>query len=168
MTTTAIPRALIGGAITIARLPADTMLRFTGSGTLSTAARGALDRADAGARSVFGTLLRDEALVEEARRIRAAADERQRAVETDAEADELKAEAEAEVRQAREHAKRQRAQAKSRTSRRRQSARKQAEEDRADALEAKEDALTAADESNRLQKAAERAKKERKTNTLQE
>ena len=66
-----IPKATVNGAIKLARLPADTVLRAAPESVASSAGL-AVDRADAAVRSVAGTALRDEKLRAEAKRLRQA------------------------------------------------------------------------------------------------
>ena len=70
-----IPKATVNGAIKLARLPADTVLRAAPESVASSAGL-AVDRADAAVRSAAGTALRDEKLRAEAKRLRQAVAER--------------------------------------------------------------------------------------------
>jgi len=79
-----IPRAALGGSLTLIRLPVGGVLRLAGGGE---AAGLALDRAEASVRSVAGFALSDNVLIEDAARRRDAADERERALRLRAEAD---------------------------------------------------------------------------------
>ena len=80
MTPKTIPAATVNGAIKLARLPADAALRAAPE-SLASAAGLAVDRADAAVRGLAGTALRDPQLLDEAKELRAAVDERRRARE---------------------------------------------------------------------------------------
>ena len=69
-----IPKATVNGAIKLARLPADTVLRAAPESVASGAGR-AVDRADAAVRSAAGTALRDPQLRDEAKHLRERATE---------------------------------------------------------------------------------------------
>ena len=182
-----IPKATVNGAIKLARLPADTVLRAAPESVASPAGR-AVDRADAAVRSAAGTALRDPQLRDEAKHLRERASEHAEAGETRAE--KTRAEAEKRRKLADQRAKRNRARARQRRQQkqaearkaedqRKQAAQKRAAEQqdkvkagRIDALETKADALkereptlTETGEAQRLKDAAGRARQERKEAT---
>ena len=78
-----VPRAVVERSLRLARLPADTALRRLPE---DQPLRIAVDRADATVRDLAGRVLGDTALQDQARRQRAAANERQRALQLRAEA----------------------------------------------------------------------------------
>lgn len=119
-----IPRAVLDSYLKVARLPLDTAARLVpgGGNGRGASARLAVDRVDATARSVAGAILRDPKLREDAKRRRAAAQERERAVKLRGRADEKISQAQARVEERHEKAQRRRAQADSRTKTRRQRA----------------------------------------------
>src|SRR5689334_20064375 len=75
-----IPKAAVGGAIKLVRLPADTALRLAPE-SLTSSAKLAVDSADATVRNVAGTALANPGLREDAQRLREAVDERRRALD---------------------------------------------------------------------------------------
>ena len=80
-----LTRAVVGSSLRLIRLPLDGFLLVGGGST--SAARPFVDRADAAIRGTAGLLLRDDVLIEDAERRRAAADEREHALRLRAEAD---------------------------------------------------------------------------------
>ena len=64
-----IPKTTVSGAIELARLPADTMLRVAPE-SVASSARLAVDSADAAIRNVAGAALRDPQLRDESERLR--------------------------------------------------------------------------------------------------
>ena len=74
-----IPKTTVNGAIKLARLPADTMLRAAPE-SVASSARLAVDSADAAVRNAAGAALRDPQLRDESKRLRAAVAERRRAL----------------------------------------------------------------------------------------
>jgi colicin import membrane protein len=119
-----IPRTAVDRYLKAVRLPLDAATKLlpgrrTGAGS---AAKLAVERADATARAVAGTVLGDPALREDARRRRAAASERQRAVKLRTQADDTSDAAEARVEERHDQAQRRRAQADTTAKTRRQRA----------------------------------------------
>src|SRR4051794_38439938 len=104
----------VGGVITAARLPASTALSVLGRGRVGRKLQLAVERSDATARGAAGTILRDQALRDDAKRRHQAADERQRALDLRERADDLRADAGSEVRESRTAAERQRDEAEDR------------------------------------------------------
>ena len=72
-----IPKATVNGAIKLARLPADTVLRAAPE-SVASSARLAVDSADAAVRNAAGAALRDPQLRDESERLREAVAERRR------------------------------------------------------------------------------------------
>jgi hypothetical protein len=98
MNVSAVPRGVLDHWLRVLRRPANAstkLLRL--SDDRARAVEIALDRADATARDVVGRVWRDETLREDARARRAAADERQRALELRREADRRTAQADEEL-----------------------------------------------------------------------
>jgi hypothetical protein len=128
MTSRRITTAAVDGALRLFRQPVDMAVALLpgtrhGAGAV---ARLTVDRADATIRSVLATALRDPRLSEDARRRKAAAHERERAVELRNQAGAAHARAEARVQESHDSASRRRDQARNRAaSRRRQATRTQ-------------------------------------------
>jgi len=132
----AIPRTAVTGSLKLARLPLDlaiSLLPGNGSGA-SAAASLALDRADAAARAVAGTILNDPVLREDASARSAAARERGRALHLRQEAQETKQDAEARLDERQEDSERRRREAaeRERAERERAARRRDAKVERAD------------------------------------
>ncbi|HZT65922.1 MAG TPA: hypothetical protein VFA11_09040 [Acidimicrobiales bacterium] len=89
----AFPRSVFERSVDTVRAPVDAVARLIGGGHPASPVRAAIDQADAAVRETVGRLTGDTHLVAEARRRRAAADERHQAAR-------LQAEAEAKRRQA--------------------------------------------------------------------
>lgn len=121
-----IPRAAISGSITLTRLPLDLALTVLPADTR--AAKLALDRAEATARVLAGTVLADPALREDGRRRLAAAQERLRAAGLRAQADETAQAANEQFEERDREAERKRRQADARAQARRQQAARRREE----------------------------------------
>jgi hypothetical protein len=111
-----IPTTAVDGYLKLVRLPLDGAIRLLpGNGTgPRPAAKLALDRADAGVRAVIAGILGDGALREDARRRRAAADEREQALRLHGEAESAAEKADARLEERRNQATRQRRQARQR------------------------------------------------------
>src|SRR5215212_6049846 len=92
-----VPRAAVGGAIKLARLPFDAFFSVSGRGE---GAQVTLDRAEATVRGAAGAALRDLQMQQDAKLRHEAADERERAAGLREESDTLDAEAEKEEREA--------------------------------------------------------------------
>ena len=133
-----IPGAVVGGAISAVRLPADALLVVVGRRKLGDFLERAIDRVDGAARAVAGTVLRDRMLANTAHLRREAAEERKQAIGLRDRAEALNDEAKALVLDAKLHAKRQREAAAKRSKERVQSARQQAEETEQGAAEVTE------------------------------
>lgn len=179
MNVRSIPRTFVSGYLRLARVPIDLIAKRRGEG-----AEIAVDRIDATARSVAGTLLGDSEMQEDGGRRRDAADERMRALRLRGQAEQQRRDASGQAGRRRERAQEKRDERKQQAvkteTRRKQAARKdkrQAEQrsesrarrarmdaldTKADALEEKDEALTARDEAKRLGQAAARAKMARK------
>jgi hypothetical protein len=98
MNVSAVPRGALDRWLRVLRLPANASAKlFRLSDDRASAVEIALDRADATVRDVAGRVWRDETLREDARARRAAADERQRALELRREADRRTAQADDEL-----------------------------------------------------------------------
>ena len=80
MTVRDVPRLAVGGSLKLLRLPADVALRFVPGQRMAPSVKVAIDRADATARGIAGTLLADAMLQEDARQRHEAAGERERAL----------------------------------------------------------------------------------------
>jgi hypothetical protein len=74
-----ISRSAIGGYLKLLRFPFDAGIRLLGNGHRASRAELVLDRFDAVAHEVAGRALRDEELLEDGARLRAATNERERA-----------------------------------------------------------------------------------------
>jgi hypothetical protein len=116
-----ISRTAVDRYLKVVRTPVDAVLKRGGDRTDALALK--VDRADAAARSAAGTAIRDEALKDDARRRRRAADERARAMRLRGVAEEHKEQAEETTTEAREEAERKRKQAEQ-AARRAQSSRR--------------------------------------------
>ncbi len=149
MNVRSIPRTAVTTSLRLARVPLDTAIRALPE-RAATNATLAVDRADATARSVAGTMTFDPELREDARRRRAATRERERAAALREEADNVTADAESRVEQRGEQAQRRRTEADRKAARRRSGASAQAERKRSQAAEAE-----------RRRKAASRSVEER-------
>ena len=91
-----IPRNALDGYLRLLRLPANAVVRALGGRHGGTsAAELVLDRADAAVRDAVGQVLNDSQLRDDARRRRAAADERERALKLRAEAERTSQQADA-------------------------------------------------------------------------
>jgi hypothetical protein len=117
-----IPRSALTGYLKLVRVPLDTaigLLPGNGRG-LKPAAQLALDRADAGARSIAGTLFGDPVLREDGARRRKAASERERGLRLRDQAEQTAevADARLEKREQQAHQQRQRARASASAKRR--------------------------------------------------
>ena len=126
------------------------------------AAEIALDRADAGLRNLAGALLGDDELTSDAIRRRAAADERERALRLDTEAERVAESGRQRAERRRDSAREQRARRTERAETRARRERLGAAEEKAKALNHTEEALEAKKEAERLGKAAARVKEQRK------
>ena len=82
-----ISRSAIGGYLKLLRFPFDAGIRLLGNGHRASRAELVLDRFDAVAHEVAGRALRDEELLEDGARLRAATNERERAQSLREEAD---------------------------------------------------------------------------------
>ena len=185
-----ISRAAVDGYLKVVRKPIDAVIS-RGSTERASALGVKVDRADAAARGIAGSALRDPSLQEDARHRRAAADERenalrlrsvaeQRSETAQLQAEEAEQQAESKKKQAEQRKKAKKQTAAQRSSTRKQSAQKTAAAKKAEAdkqakrdklaqleakekaLEEKEEAVNAAAESRRLADAAGAAKAERK------
>src|SRR5918997_2040703 len=128
-----IPRAAIGGSLTLIRLPVDGVLRLAGGGD---SIELALDRAEATVRSLAGYALADDVLIDDAARRRDAVDERERALRLRADAVRHAERAEERVEEGREEAERTRARAAEEAERRQREARERSESQKAQAAKA--------------------------------
>src|SRR5688500_5691419 len=99
-----IPRAAVGGYIKAVRWPLDQTAKLLRSNGDKSEAELAVDRADAAARNVAGTVLGDEELKQQAERRATAADERERAKKLRGAAEARTQQAEQELDQRREQA----------------------------------------------------------------
>src|SRR3954447_13812504 len=100
-----VSRAAVGGYLKVLRMPIETAVRVSGRRNGGAAgATLALDRAEAVARDVAGMALGDQKLRDDARRRRAAADERERALRLRSEAERHEQRAEARLEAGREQA----------------------------------------------------------------
>lgn len=130
-----IQRTAVGGYLRLARVPLDVATRLLPGGRAGArgAAQTAVDRVDATARALAGTLLGDPTLREDARRRRAALQERSRAVRLREQAEHRRAQGEAVEEERHEQARGRRRRAEERTADRRRQAqeRKQQEQTRA-------------------------------------
>ena len=112
-----IPRTAITGYLRLVRLPLDAvvgLLPHDGSGA-GASAELALDRTDASIRTVAGTILGDQVLLDDARRRRVAAEERRRALRLRGEAERESQEADSRLAERQERAERQRREAEERS-----------------------------------------------------
>ncbi len=82
-----VPRSIIDGSIRAVRAPVDLMVGLTGGRDRVSPVRIAVDRADAATRETLGRMTWDARLVEDGKRRRRAADERQKALGLRTEAD---------------------------------------------------------------------------------
>ena len=151
-----ITRAAVGGSIRLVRMPYELALGVIPGE--ATAAKLALDRADATARGIAGAVLRDPELREDARRRHAAAAERRRAVSLRADAEQVGDTAEEQLEQGHRRAQARRSQADRRSaSRRSQSERKRTQRRRT----AAEDESRRREQSGDLEERVEEAIEER-------
>lgn len=97
MTTKTIPKAAFDGALKLARKPADVLLGVAPENRITSSIAVAVDRADAAIRGAAGSAMRDLELGDEAKRLRAAAEERRRARDLPTEAGEATAQASEDV-----------------------------------------------------------------------
>jgi hypothetical protein len=126
----AIPRAAIDSYLRLARLPLDTAIGLlpgndTGAAPNATLA---LDRADATARALFGLLLGDPLLREDAQKRRAAANERERAIRLRVEAQRKTEQADSRLEQRHDEAARRRRSADQRANAQRAAAERKRDE----------------------------------------
>ena len=186
-----IPRSAVGGYLKLVRLPIDTGLKLIGRGGNGSGAKLATDRVDATAREAAGAVLGDEELKRQGERRHRATDERARAATLRRRAQKTSAKGDAKLEQRTDNAE-QRKQAAAKSAKRRQAraaeterkrkeaartaaakaeekldererhARLETLDTKAEALEERQEAVTAADEAQRLEKAAAGAKAERK------
>jgi hypothetical protein len=134
---TAIPRRAVDGYLKLVRVPLDGAIRLlpgNGSGA-KPAARIALDRVDARARTAFAKALRDPVLAEDGARRREAADQREQALRLRSQADVKAEQADTRFEERREQTARQREQANERAKRRRQQAARQEKQKKSRAAE---------------------------------
>ncbi len=155
MTIRAIPRTAVDTYLKLVRLPLESAIGWLpGNGTGAQPAAGlVLDRADAAVRAVLGTVLADPVLREDAQRRRAAAEERERALDLRTAADRKTEHADTRLQERHQQASRQRQQADQRAKAKRQEAAREQE---------KEKRRTARTQSTRLdasRKTAERREK---------
>jgi len=106
-----ISRTTIGGYINLVRFPFDWGVRLLGNGHWASRAELALDRFDAAVREVAGRALRDEELLEDGARLRAATSERERAQFLHEEAERRSRQADGRIADRERQAKRQRREA---------------------------------------------------------
>src|SRR4051812_17399894 len=106
-------RAVVDRSLKLLRLPADTATRFLPDGERGPRrpAMLAIDRVDATVRDAIGAILRDDTLRDDARRRRAAADERERAIALEVAAEATARDAERHRAEAHESAEERRARA---------------------------------------------------------
>ncbi|MBV8956477.1 MAG: hypothetical protein JO153_18040 [Solirubrobacterales bacterium] len=166
-----IPRTAFTTSLRLARLPLDIaigVLPGDGAGPKSRA-RAAVDRADATARSVAGTLMLDPELREDARRRSLAVHEREQAIRLRSKARRTTGQARARAEQRGQQAQRRRQQAESRASRRREQAEAEHERQRQSAA-AVEERLTEASREvqERTEERIEETAPERRLDALQE
>ncbi|MGI8864030.1 MAG: hypothetical protein ACR2JH_06460 [Solirubrobacteraceae bacterium] len=117
-----VRRTAVDTYLRVVRVPLDAATRLLPGGRTgaSSTAKLAVDRADATARAVAGTVLRDPALREDARRRRAASKERERAVKLRTQADQTADAAEARVEERHDESQQRRQQADTKAKARRQ------------------------------------------------
>ena len=118
-----ISRSAIGGYLKLLRFPFDAGIRLLGNGHRASRAELVLDRFDAVAHEVAGRALRDEELLEDGARLRAATNERERAQSLREEAERRSQQADSLIADKEKQAKRQRQEAARRS---------QAQKERAD------------------------------------
>jgi hypothetical protein len=106
-----ISRSAIGGYLKLLRFPFDAGIRLLGNGHRASRAELALDRFDAVAHEVAGRALRDEELLEDGARLRAATSERERAQSLREEAERRSEQADGRVADHEKQAERQRREA---------------------------------------------------------
>lgn len=160
MNARAIPRAAIGGYLRLVRLPFDAaigLLPGNGAGA-APSARLALDRADASVRAIAATVLNDSVLREDARRRRAAAEERDLALRLRSKAQQKVESADSRLEERRDQTDRVREQAEQRAHARREEAEREREKKVHRAAGAERDRLAA---SRRAAARAEQAVTER-------
>jgi hypothetical protein len=145
MNTRAIPRAAVNSSLRVARLPFDAAINLLpGDGTgIKPAAAAAVDRVDAGTRSLLGLVLNDTELREDARQRREALAGRQRAGNLREEAERKSAQADEQLERRQEKAAQTRRRASQRANSRREAARHDEEEKRRRAAEAEKERLEA-------------------------
>ena len=138
-----IPSTAVDGYLKLVRLPLDGAIHLLpGNGTgPGPAAKLALDRADAGVRAIIAGILGDAALREDARRRRAAADEREHALKLHEEAEDVAETADARLEERRRRATRERRQARQRAEVKREDADRQRERKIRRATEVRNDRL---------------------------
>lgn len=135
MNARSLRRTAVTTSLRLARVPLDTAIRALPE-RAATNATLAVDRADATARSVAGTVIFDPELREDARRRRAATRERERAAALRAEANNATVTAESRVEERGEQAQHRRTEADRQAARRRSEAKKEADRKRNQAADA--------------------------------
>jgi fused signal recognition particle receptor len=161
-----IPRTAIKSYLRIVRWPLDRAIgMLPGSRESRTAAKVAVDRADAQARGVAGAVMRDKTLHEDAKRRGTAAQERERAIKLRGEAGRRTDQADTELEHRQEQVQRRRGQANQRATERRQRAEQEKEQKSRRAAEAEERRTQASREAEQRaeQRTEERAPEERLT-----
>jgi hypothetical protein len=160
-----IPRAAVGGSLTLVRLPIDGALQLAGG---NDSIELALDRAEAAVRSLAGMALADEVLIDDAARRREAADERARAQRLRAAAERHTERAEERVAHGVNDADRVRARAAEEEQRERQEARERSKSQKARAEKtAKRRKSAAADLADRREEAIDDAAKRERLHDLE-
>jgi hypothetical protein len=162
-----IPRVTLDTYLKGVKLPLDFVAKRIGAdgNGAATPAEIAIDRADAGVRSVAGTVLRDEALLEDATRRRVAADERAKALELRARAADRSEQADQQLDAREEAAEARRAAAAEQARKRKAKAEKERKEREARAKQAEQTRKAAARKSE--QQAAERIASEERRAKLE-
>jgi hypothetical protein len=127
MNVRAIPRTAVKTSLRLARIPFDAAVQLLpGNGTgVQGKAKRAVDRADATARAVAGSVMLDSQLRDEARQQRAAAGERAKAADLRTKAQRTATEARARSERRGEQAQRRRKEADAKASRRREQAKQE-------------------------------------------
>ncbi|MDX6650564.1 MAG: hypothetical protein QOJ97_2515 [Solirubrobacteraceae bacterium] len=162
-----ISRLTVEGYVRLARLPADTLVRFAGGANGGTGAavgvKLALDRAEAAFRAAAGTILGDEVLREDGRRRAQAASERERALDLRRAADRRSEQSDERLAERRDQAERKREEAERDAEQKRRRAQRDRDARKARAAETAQGRKQAAQKSSQAtkQSAAERARRNR-------
>lgn len=149
-----ITRSAVSGYIRLVRFPFDSATRVLGDSRWGSRAELAVDRFDAAAREVAGRALRDEQLLEDGGRLRAATNERERAQSLREEAERRSQRADSRIADREKQAKREREETARRSQDRRRRADRQHQADSRRLVEAEARRVAAAKKAAAETKAA--------------